>query len=65
MVMVVDMKVVFTFNMSDHIKYMWIGVICCDEWVMLVDIKVFHSFNMSDNIKFMCVDGQRYCGWQG
>ena len=26
MVMVVDMKVVFTFNMSDHIKYMWIGV---------------------------------------
>ena len=26
MVMVVDMKVAFTFNMSDHIKYMWIGV---------------------------------------
>ena len=26
MVMVVDMKVVFIFNMSDHIKYMWIGV---------------------------------------
>ena len=25
-VMVVNMKVVFTFIMSDHIKYMWIGV---------------------------------------
>ena len=26
LVIVVDKKVVFTFNMSDNIKYMWIGV---------------------------------------